>query len=629
MNPECRHYDPLLPFHSNRNSNACAEHTERLWCYRRQGRASARGRIRHFSAVPAALRWFALLSLMLGASAQAAIEARVVLTGTARSKQEGAMEGVSIIAQRIGSAVLTSVMTDARGVYRFPGDRLPAGRYTLSIRAAGYELATPTTVVVSTTAGAPKRLDLNLSSVTSPTLLAHQLTNLEWINSMPGTPSEKDMLVRNIVNCGFCHTLERVVTSQHSAAEFLSVIQRMETYSVDYTSAERAQLWSVSPPLEGLRYNGFDAMALAQYLATVNLSGGRTSLAYPLKFMPRPKGNATHLIVTVYPIPRQPSVIHDLDVDSKGNVWYGNSGWNYIGKLDPHSGRFQEWAAPDYRAPPVAGLPPVQGVVDVQVDGGDRVWTAIGGTKMAVFDPKSERWATYDLPISTRRSGFISPFHNGEDTIWTTGIPAGVAGSPSLQQAFRLHISSGQVDEGIPLFRDLPPPEDPLRSGTFHGCYMMDRDSNDNFVCTDFFGSNIVYVDTLARTVSIYPTPTPWSFPRRGYFDREDRFWFGEFYADKIGVFNAKTREILEYPVPTKYISPYYARPDDRGNVWVSSNGSDRVIRLDDRTGDTVQYLLPVYCDARKLVVDRSAPRTTIWLPNKNTAQLIRVEFLD
>ena len=49
----------------------------------------------------------------------------------------------------------------------------------------------------------------------------------------------------------------------------------------------------------------------------------------------------------------------------------------------------------------------------------------------------------------------------------------------------------------------------------------------------------------------------------------------------------------------------------------------------DAKTGATIEYLMPVYYDARKVVVDRSTGRTVVWLPNKNLAQIIRIEPLD
>ncbi|MGE0113268.1 MAG: carboxypeptidase regulatory-like domain-containing protein [Steroidobacteraceae bacterium] len=557
----------------------------------------------------------------------------IILTGKVTSLAEGVMEGVAVIAQREGSMVLTAVMTDAQGRYAFPRNRMEPGQYTVTIRAAGYELPAIEKVSIAAGAQKPVRLDLKLDMVTDASRLASQLTNLEWLNSIPGTPQQRDMLMRTAVPCGFCHTLERVMRSTHTADEFLSVIQRMMTYDSDHASADRPQVTMPPQPVEGLVYGvygGFEAKRLAEYLASINLSGGRKTWTYPLQTMPRPKGKATRAIVTVYPIPRQPSVIHDLDVDSKGNVWYGNSGWDYIGKLDPRSGTFSEWEAPNYLPATQFGLPRRLGVQDIQVDSNDDVWAAVGGTRMARFNVKTETWSTFDLPISPAVSPFfISPFRDGDHTVWTTGHTQNPDGTLSGQKAFRLHVTTGKVDGGYPLFDGLPPPQDPVRLGAEHYCYMMDRDANDNFIGTDAFGSNIVRVDANTGKATLYPTPTPWAFPRRGYTDDQNRFWFGEFYADNIGVFDADQKTIREFPVSTQYIAPYYARPDKQGNIWVSSNGSDRLIRLNPKTGEVLLYLMPVYYDARKVVVDPSTKMTTIWLPNKNTGQLIRVEALD
>ena len=89
------------------------------------------------------------------------------------------------------------------------------------------------------------------------------------------------------------------------------------------------------------------------------------------------------------------------------------------------------------------------------------------------------------------------------------------------------------------------------------------------------------------------------------------------------------TDVIREYPVGLKWISPYYARPDAKGRVWVSALGSDRLLRLDPMTGKIDQFLMPVSYDARKVVVDVRANLTTVWLPNKNANQIIRVEIAD
>ena len=70
------------------------------------------------------------------------------------------MEGVLVRARRAGSNKTVSVVTDAKGAYAFPRERLEPGRYEVSIRAVKFVLQQPATAEV--TAGGGARLDLTL-----------------------------------------------------------------------------------------------------------------------------------------------------------------------------------------------------------------------------------------------------------------------------------------------------------------------------------------------------------------------------------------------------------------------------------------------------------------------------------
>src|SRR5882672_11306916 len=136
----------------------------------------------------------------------------VALGGTVTSAQEGAMEGVLVSAQRAGSPVTVTVVTDEHGRYRFPAARLAPGDYALRIRAVGYELDGPSSALVA--AEQTASADLTLRPAKD---LAAQLTNTEWFTSMPGGAEQKLPLIE----CMSCHTLERVVRSKYSADEFV------------------------------------------------------------------------------------------------------------------------------------------------------------------------------------------------------------------------------------------------------------------------------------------------------------------------------------------------------------------------------------------------------------------------
>ena len=87
----------------------------------------------------------ALIAASVATRAQA--QAPAALTGTVTSAAEGAMEGVVVSAKK--GIVTVSVVSDAKGAFSFPAAKLGAGDYTLSIRAAGYDLDGRRTVTLA------------------------------------------------------------------------------------------------------------------------------------------------------------------------------------------------------------------------------------------------------------------------------------------------------------------------------------------------------------------------------------------------------------------------------------------------------------------------------------------------
>jgi virginiamycin B lyase len=111
-------------------------------------------------------------------------QSAVALTGKVGSPAEPVMEGVVVSAKKDGSTITVSVVTDETGHYAFPAERLAPGRYNISIRATGYDLDGPKAAVVA--ASQAVTADLTLKPARN---LAAQLTNAEWLMSMPGSES--------------------------------------------------------------------------------------------------------------------------------------------------------------------------------------------------------------------------------------------------------------------------------------------------------------------------------------------------------------------------------------------------------------------------------------------------------
>ena len=132
------------------------------------------------------------------------------LTGQVTSSDEGAMEGVLVSAQQLGSPITVTVVSGHSGQFTFPPAKLRPGRYALRIRAVGYDLDSPQYADLS--AEQATTVDLKLRKTED---LASQLTSTEWLISMPGTADQK----RPLIECMSCHTLERVVRSTFTAQE--------------------------------------------------------------------------------------------------------------------------------------------------------------------------------------------------------------------------------------------------------------------------------------------------------------------------------------------------------------------------------------------------------------------------
>jgi virginiamycin B lyase len=180
----------------------------------------------------------AALLLQLGFAAPTLAQSAAALAGSVSSAAEPVMEGVVVSAKKDGSTITVSVVTDDKGRYSFPAARLEPGHYTLSARAVGYDLDGPKTADV--TAGQAASADIKLKPTQH---LSNQLTNAEWMMSMPGTDEQKAFLL----NCNSCHTIERIVRSTHDAAEFEQTFLRMGGYYPGSTHCARSAT-ATSPP---------------------------------------------------------------------------------------------------------------------------------------------------------------------------------------------------------------------------------------------------------------------------------------------------------------------------------------------------------------------------------------------
>ena len=544
-----------------------------------------------------------MLSLMAGtaimllqATPGAFAQGNAAITGVVSSAAEGAMEGVVVTARKAGARFSVSVATDAQGRYSFPANRLEPGQYSLTMRAVGYELDGKPTAEVA--AAKTSTVDLKLSTTNR---LASQLSNAEWMASIPGTEEQKSMLL----NCVGCHTLERIMRSTHDVEEWTTVIHRMIGYA------------AVSQPIKPQRLNDPARAGTpeqyrrpAEYLATINLSAVQ-NWQYDLKTMPRTKGAANRVIVTEYDMARPTTEPHDIIVDAEGAVWYTDFGEAYVSKFDPKTLKLTEYPTKIFKPNHPTGN------LDLGVDKDGKFWfDSMYQASLANLDPKTGEIKYYPLAPEFNDEGvqmnFVGLRHDVDGKVWTKNVPTG--------DVFRLDLATQKWEKFQPLKE--------LANGQRNTIYQLMSDSKNNAWVAEFSNGYLGKIDAKTTKVTWYPTPTKNARARRMQIDEQDRIWLTEYRGNKVAMFDTKDEKFIEYPLPA-HTYPYRAAVDKNGDVWTGGMHTDRIVRMNLKTNQTVEYPLPRNTNIRSVWMDNSTNPPTLWTGSNHNAALVKVEALD
>jgi virginiamycin B lyase len=547
----------------------------------------------------------------------AKVQPVAALSGVVTSEAEGHMEGVLVTARPEGANMTVTVISNAQGRYVFPEGKLRAGKYTLSIRAVGYELAGQIAAEVKL----DKETHADITLVKTKDL-ASQLTGAEWMMSIPGNEKQKIALF----HCDQCHSLDKVAKSTYDAEGWMVTLHRMQ----NQWQASSTFSHPMMPPFPPKEYPSDPE--LAKYLSSINLSGDRTSWPYELKTFPRPRGPDTKVVITEYEIPRPGSSPHDLAIDGDNMIWYDDFQSPDIGRLDPRTGKFKEWKVPTLKP----GL--TENNLTIELDKQGNPWLPRGyqGCSVTMFDVKTEKFQTWSAP----------PEYNDEHASCTQGNvgPNGMVwfNSFNTSKMFELDPKTGEIK----VFNAFPPgsaqykgpnrvfyfgiDENFVTSEKSHKMYGSAIDANGDPIYCDIEGSTIATLDHTTGKVTLHPTPTPAAAPRRGSIDSSGNYWFGEWMASQLGMFDPNTKEIKEWRSPIPWSGIYRAARDKHGDVWSGGMSTDYVHRLDPKTGEWREYMLPTLGgEIRDIKIDDSGASPKVWVPLVHAGRLVRIEALE
>ena len=537
-----------------------------------------------------------LLALSMPWPARAADSGTAALQGTVSSAEEGAMGGVLVSATKTGSSITTTVVTDPQGHYAFPAARLSPGKYDLAIRAVGYDLDGFPSAEVA--AGKADTADLKLRKTAR---LYSQLTDAEWMMSATGTDKERQFLA----NCDGCHSLQRIFQSTHNADEFQAIYLRMAGYSPgSVPSHPQPTVGGVQRPFG----TPAQLQPYADWMTTINLST-QSTWNFPFKIAPRPSGRAAHVIITEYNLKRPDAQPHDVVRTVDGMVWYADFGHQFIGSLDPKTGKVIDYPLPMVKQ----GFP--TGTLDLEPDPSGNLWVSMMyQTGVARFDTKTKKFTVYPLPQAwqanhTQESMVTPTYASVDGKVWSN--------DQDMHATLQLDPKTGTWTN-LGVVKDL--------SGRTVAAYGMPADHENNLYMLAFGGSEIGKLDAKTHQLTIYPTPTPFSRPRRGRVDADDNLWFAEYGGNAVGKFDSETEKITEFKLPSPFFDPYDVARAKSGDVWAVSMLTDQVDRLDPKTGEWVEYLLPRPTNMRRVFIDNDG---AVWTGSNHGASIVKIEPQD
>ncbi|MEI8033973.1 MAG: carboxypeptidase regulatory-like domain-containing protein [Betaproteobacteria bacterium] len=548
----------------------------------------------------------AVILFLQGLGSAQAQTTGAALSGLVSSLDGEPMEGVLVSAKRAGAIITTTVVTDPQGRYEFPSARLEPGKYTMRIRAVGYALENPAAVEIQPQKSTSVDLKLRKASTDE---MATQLTNSEWLMSIPGTEAQK----ASIRGCNHCHTYERIMRTQYDVEALMGVLQRMSQHApssfplmLQPNPLKRMGGGPMTPERQAQLQQARQQQA--QYLSSINLNKGPT-WSYPFKTLPRPSGKATRVIYTEYDLPARTRQPHDVIVDSQGLVWYASFGEQILGRLNPKTLQIKEWAIPVNK--PTRN----KGVLDLQFDEDENLWMG-NGLQNAIqkFDRKTEKFVTFPLAKEFDADHvellFMNPKnHKVDGKVWVNNN-----GEWTL---LRVDIASGKWERFEPFTFPRP------------NIYQVLSDSKNNGWFTVFGREHIGRIDAKTGEIKLFETPMKDTAPRRGMIDKQDRLWVALNKTDHVAMFDPKTEKFQTWSLGIPQYYAYDVWSDKNGEAWASTEYADRVVRLNPKTGEITPYLLPNETNMRRSYGDNSSKVVNFWVGATHTASIIRLEPLE
>ena len=286
--------------------------------------------------------------------------------------------------------------------------------------------------------------------------------------------------------------------------------------------------------------------------------------------------------------------LQEVHVDFDGNVWYTeDTKPHLVGRVDPRTGKVDEWVLPDPEAHP-HGL-----TVDSE---GWVYWAELRKGYLGRLNPETgemERFPYDDTGGTLGELGGHTPVLDSQENVWFTLIYGDALGKWD-RETKKIQIWRVPTKNSMPYGLDVGPDDTPALA--------------------ELYGCKVAVFDAETETFREYPALVdgPCRMRRLG-IDSKGLLWYGVYSQGKLGRIDLKTGEQVEFDMASRFAEPYSVKVDRHTDtIWISDGGmGGALVRFNSETEEFTYYPTPRRSDMPKIDVSRDG---NVWYSTRAIA---------
>ena len=299
--------------------------------------------------------------------------------------------------------------------------------------------------------------------------------------------------------------------------------------------------------------------------------------------------------------PSKPAYPHDPAVAPDGSIWYTAQRASTIGRFDPATGQFKEFALPT----------PNSGPHGLQPDASGNIWyTGNAAGLIGMVDAKTGKVTEYKMPNPKAKDPHTIAFLRDGRIFFT--VQAG--------------NFIGTLDPRVP-GGAIKLIEAPTLNSRPYGVRL---DSRGVPYFDEFNANKIGTMDPKTMVIREYELPAKNARPRRIAIGKDDTVWYGDYARGFLGHLDPKTGKVEEFQSPGGAESmPYAIDVTADGAIWYVETGDDQknvLVRFNPETKKFLTWPIPGGGGTvRNMDIDKQG---NLWLAESGVGKIARVTIV-